>query len=447
MPCSSRKTSLDSPHHENQEKWLERYSSFDRGISSARSSGRGSTSFGHRRTPSGSSSSAAFSRLGNHEEDYEAYQHPHLHAAVSNWNAPPTTPAGANGGPSHILTPSSRRSGHHRSRGTPVLESSGGSPKQTSSAAAGTGLGGGGGGHLISQPQHPLVHHQTQQHQYLNQHQQHHHQLHHPTQPQQEVERPQTLELALTPRTPIRSSLKKNTSYPLYQQQMQSQPQQYHHILSMSVGDNLRWSQGGTGCFIENNHSRSMEKSKRCQKRKLNEVFLFLIQGGTSSGGTPTNPTPPDSISDEALLGSGGGPIRSDSGFVSTTNRVRFSPSPFELAPMGLGSGQVLMATDWSPTHVVPTNVAEPYMLTGTSVSAMTTPCTTSTPHLPPTGAATVSAATAATIAATAMTQGKAAIVTPQQFLSVAQRDRSMTGRSRHYISESDLQRDFNLYP
>ena len=67
--------------------------------------------------------------------------------------------------------------------------------------------------------------------------------------PAVEVERPQTLELPLTPRTPMRSSLK-NVSY-----------------VSHSGGQ----SRG--------------------------------VQGGSSSNGTPTNPTPPDSLSEEVFVG------------------------------------------------------------------------------------------------------------------------------------------------
>jgi len=97
-----------------------------------------------------------------------------------------------------------------------------------------------------------------------------------------EVERPQTLELPMTPRTPARSSLRKTSSYG-----------QHHH--------------------------------------------------GSSTGGTPTRPsaTPPD-----PLPPPGGG---LDSGFASaTTNRVRFSPSPFDLSS---GNKSVAYVTDWSPVH------------------------------------------------------------------------------------------------
>ena len=190
-----------------------------------------------------------------------------------------------------------------------------------------------------------------------------------------EVERPQTLEIPLTPRTPMRSSLKKNSSYPMYQQQ-----------LSMN-------SSGGSASSVNNQ-----------------PTTRWSHQGGTSSGGTPTNPTPPDSISEEVFLTSGGG-VRSDSGFVSSTsggggNRVRFSPSPFESATStiitsGAGGGHVLM-TDWSPTH------AEPLPLRSSSATTATPPTSLSQPSL--------------------------------------SSHRGGKGRSNHYISESDLQRDFNLY-
>merc|ERR1719216_380656 len=89
-------------------------------------------------------------------------------------------------------------------------------------------------------------------------------------------------------------------------------------------------------------------------------------QGGTSSGGTPTNPTPPDSISEDVFLSGpngGSGGLRSDSGFVSSAsggergNRVRFSPSPFETGTSAIitsSSGGHILMTDWSPTHVEP---------------------------------------------------------------------------------------------
>ena len=109
--------------------------------------------------------------------------------------------------------------------------------------------------------------------------------------------------------------------------------------------------------------------------------------GGGSSGGTPTNPTPPDSLSEE-VSGQTGVPTmgasRSDSGFVSTSNRVRFSPSPYE-------KGGGVYVTDWSPTH-------EPPRATPKSPFPM-------------------------------------------------QRRSTTPSSTHHYITESDLQRDFNLYP
>ena len=190
-----------------------------------------------------------------------------------------------------------------------------------------------------------------------------------------EVERPQTLEIPLTPRTPMRSSLKKNSSYPLYQQQI-----------------SINSSGGSAGSGSNQPPSR------------------WSHQGGTSSGGTPTNPTPPDSISEDVFVSGvagGSGNIRSDSGFASSTSggggsRVRFSPSPFEsttstIITSSIGGGHVLM-TDWSPTHVEPL--------------PLRTPNKTLASHSQP---------------PISMQRGK--------------------GRSNHYISESDLQRDFNLYP
>ncbi len=117
-----------------------------------------------------------------------------------------------------------------------------------------------------------------------------------------DMERPQTLELPITPRTPVRSSLKKNSAGSAYQN--------YSHAHPPPAVAN-RWSGGS--------------------------------RGGSSGGGTPTNPptTPPDSFSSDVGVPAG----RSDSGFVSTTSRVRFSPSPFEKGNF--------MATDWSPTHPV----------------------------------------------------------------------------------------------
>ena len=146
-----------------------------------------------------------------------------------------------------------------------------------------------------------------------------------------EMERPQTLELPLTPRTPMRSSLK-----------------------------NMAYSSHPGGATTRG-----------------------------SSGGTPTNPTPPDSLSEEVFVG-GTSSSRSDSGFVSTTNRVRFSPSPFEK------SGNIVMTTDWSPTH-------DP-SLSVTSASASQGP----------------------------LHRSRAA-------------GRGML-HHHHYVTESDLQRDFNLY-
>lgn len=102
-----------------------------------------------------------------------------------------------------------------------------------------------------------------------------------------DVERPQTLELPLTPRTPLRSSLKKAS---------------YNY-----AGSNM---------------GRSSPRP-----------------GWGSSGGTPTNdrPTPPDS-SDEVA----GYPLsKTDSGFLSANKLVRFSPNPY---------GGIEKLTDWSPT-------------------------------------------------------------------------------------------------
>ena len=154
------------------------------------------------------------------------------------------------------------------------------------------------------------------------------------TSPMQDLERPQTLELPLTPRTPLRSSLRKNSaSYNRY------------------------------------------------------------AMGGGSSGGTPTNPTPPDSLSEEVSASgvTGGMPTmgasRSDSGFVSTSNRVRFSPSPYE-------KGGGVYVTDWSPTHEPPRATPKSPFPMQRSGGRSTTPSST-----------------------------------------------------HHYITESDLQRDFNLYP
>ena len=191
-----------------------------------------------------------------------------------------------------------------------------------------------------------------------------------------EVERPQTLELPLTPRTPMRSSLKKNSSYPTYHQQQISLTNNAATVSTAGSQGHTRWSN----------------------------------QGGTSSGGTPTNPTPPDSISEDVFLsggGAGNGGIRSDSGFVSSAsgggNRVRFSPSPFDSSTSAIitstAGGNIYM-TDWSPTHVDPL----PLRTSSTSATENTKP----------------------------------------QISISAQRAK---GRSNHYISESDLQRDFNIYP
>ena len=161
-----------------------------------------------------------------------------------------------------------------------------------------------------------------------------------------DLERPQTLELPMTPRTPLRSSLRKNSNY--------------------------------------SNHR-------------------YANMGGGSSGGTPTNPTPPDSLSEEVGPGGPGNPIgasRSDSGFVSTSNRVRFSPSPFE---KGGGNSSGVYVTDWSPTHEPPPPVP---------------PAPHRTPKSP----------------------------FPMQRHKRTS-DSSMQPSSHHYITESDLQRDFNLYP
>lgn len=167
-----------------------------------------------------------------------------------------------------------------------------------------------------------------------------------------DLERPQTLELPMTPRTPLRSSLRKNSTY-------------------------SRYVPGGGG--------------------------------GGSSGGTPTNPTPPDSLSEEvpgASMMPGIGASRSDSGFVSTSNRVRFSPSPFEKS----GSAYV---TDWSPTHE---------------------------PPLPPVPVSTSSAA------GTGNRQIKAPFPMQRQSRTTPS-SVSSASTTHHYITESDLQRDFNLYP
>ena len=314
-----RKTSLDSPNRTDTSldgRSFVRYSSYDKERSqgpSNRSSGR---SFGHRRTPSGSSSATYRLASGNitsisqegTDGDMDFYSN-------------------LGGSPSDIslgqapLTPSSRRAQR--------LHSQQYQAQQPVSMNIGV-----------------------------------------------EVERPQTLELPLTPRTPMRSSLKKNSSYPLYQQQ-----------------NALNNSTGTTGSANNQSHTR------------------WSHQGGTSSGGTPTNPTPPDSISEDVFIsgvGGSSGALRSDSGFVSSAsggdrgNRVRFSPSPFESSTSAIitsTSGGHILMTDWSPTHVEPLPLRKSNAAPETSKS--------------------------------------------QPSIST-QRGK---GRSNHYISESDLQRDFNIYP
>ncbi|XP_059086639.1 mitogen-activated protein kinase kinase kinase 9-like isoform X3 [Tigriopus californicus] len=166
-----------------------------------------------------------------------------------------------------------------------------------------------------------------------------------------EMERPQTLELPMTPRTPLRSSLKK-TGY------------SYQTPGSTSSGRN--WSSGGGGGG----------------------------GGGSSSGnGTPTQPTPPDSLSEETFA-------KSDSGFIST-NRVRFSPSPFEKG---------VYVTDWSPTHAEPSAQA-PLPLHGSSHHAPLSR------HHRPGGGGSSSSGTA-----------------------------SASGGATHYVTDTDLHRDFNFY-
>ena len=315
-----RKTSLDSPHHTDSNidgRSFVRYSSYDKDRSqgpSNRSSGR---SFGHRRTPSGSSS-ATFRLVGGNptSNSQEA-----IDGDIDYYSA-----LGGSSGECSIgqapLTPSSRRSRSHHNQ------------HYQSQQPVSMGIG-------------------------------------------PEVERPQTLELPLTPRTPMRSSLKKNSSYPLYQQQMS----------------------------LNNSGGTSVAGNTQGQSR-------WSHQGGTSSGGTPTNPTPPDSISEDVFLsgtGGGSGGLRSDSGFVSSAsggergNRVRFSPSPFETGSSAIitsTSGGHILMTDWSPTHV------DPLPLRNSTVAP--DPTTKSQPHIS------------------------------------SQRGKS---RSNHYISESDLQRDFNIFP
>ncbi len=163
-----------------------------------------------------------------------------------------------------------------------------------------------------------------------------------PTSTTTDLERPQTLELPLTPRTPLRSSLRKNSSY--------------------------------------------------------TATNRYPVVGG-SSGGTPTNPTPPDSLSEDTFneRSSGTdrilGTSRSDSGFVSTSNRVRFSPSPFEKTGA--------YVTDWSPTH-----------------EQHRTPSST--------------------------TSSSAKSPFPVQRHN--RNSNSSTSGGHHYITERDLQRDFDLH-
>merc|ERR1740128_1487073 len=114
-----------------------------------------------------------------------------------------------------------------------------------------------------------------------------------------EVERPQTLELPLTARHPLRSSLKKSN---------------YNFVpaASTNLGRSSPWRSGSAG------------------------------GGGGSGGGTPTHDRPtPDSSSEEGV----GFPLsKADSGFVNTGSRlVRFSPSPYS-------QGKDNKYTDWSPT-------------------------------------------------------------------------------------------------
>ncbi len=137
----------------------------------------------------------------------------------------------------------------------------------------------------------------------------------------------------------------------------------------------------------------------------------YVGGGGSSAGGTPTNPTPPDSLSEEGPGASVGLPVtgasRSDSGFVSTSNRVRFSPSPFDKGPggqqapfVGPTSGGGAYVTDWSPTHE-------------------------------PSGPGSHRS-------------------TPKSPFPMQRHSRQAQGPGpghTHYITESDLQRDFNLYP
>ena len=140
---------------------------------------------------------------------------------------------------------------------------------------------------------------------------------------QPEMERPQTLELPLTPRTPARSSLKKTSSYSSPYHHQQQQQYQYHH------GYHHQPPPPGTRTSTATNWS------------------------GSSGGGTPTNAptTPPESLSDPGGGDNVLGPApKTDSGFVSS--RVRFSPSPFDVIKSGGGeAAATAYVTDWSPTH------------------------------------------------------------------------------------------------
>ena len=131
-------------------------------------------------------------------------------------------------------------------------------------------------------------------------------------------------------------------------------------------------------------------------------IFVILL------GGTPTNPTPPDSLYDDTSGGGGVvppplGTSRSDSGFVSTSNRVRFSPSPFEKTGA--------YVTDWSPTHEPPGSQA-------------LRPTTTTTSSAPASGGTS----------------------NPSKSPFPSQRHNRTPSSAHHFVTESDLQRDFNLY-
>ena len=182
------------------------------------------------------------------------------------------------------------------------------------------------------------------------------------SQPNPEVERPQTLELPLTPRTPVRSSLKK-TSY--------SGPASGSHYSN--------WSSSHSHHPPHHHHHQHHHGS--------------TSGGGSSGAGTPTNPTPPDSLGDDPFA-------KSDSGFIST-NRVRFSPSPFDKG--GTGGAYV---TDWSPTHDPAAGVP---------------------PHPLHRSQRMLATSAAPNPGAAAMT--------------------SDLHRSAHYITENDLKRDFDFYP